>query len=120
MSEQLGAAILGTGDVSTGHIEAYQADPRTEVRAILSRDRDRAEAAARRHGLDRCRAFTSLDELLRADDIHLVSICRHGGAGAAATRRHTGWGTAYRAAALDNVSRNSIGIQGNALEDNLG
>lgn len=75
MSKQLGVAILGTGDVSIGHIEAWQRDPRTEVRAILSRERGRAEAWARRHGLGNCRAYTDLDELLRSDDIQIVSIC---------------------------------------------
>lgn len=75
MSEQLGAAILGTGDVSNGHIEAWQRDRRTTVRAILSRDRSRAEAKARQHKLNGCRAYTDLDELLRSDDIHIVSIC---------------------------------------------
>ena len=75
MSDQLGVAILGTGDVSNGHIEAYQADPRTEVRAILSRDRARAEAKALQHGLERCRAFTDLGQLLQSDEIDVVSIC---------------------------------------------
>jgi hypothetical protein len=32
----LGAAILGTGDVSGEHIKGYQRNPYTEVRAILS------------------------------------------------------------------------------------
>jgi predicted dehydrogenase len=45
------------------------------VRAILSRDRARAEAKARQHGLERCRAYTDLDALLKSDDIHVVSIC---------------------------------------------
>ncbi len=75
MSESLGAAILGTGDVSGEHIKAFQANPRTEVRAILSRDRARAEAKAREHGLSNCRPYTDLDELLKSEDIHLVSIC---------------------------------------------
>jgi len=75
MNDRLGAAILGTGDVSGEHIKAYQANPQTEVRAILSRDPARAEAKAREYGLDRCRAYTDLDELLRSDDIHVVSIC---------------------------------------------
>jgi predicted dehydrogenase len=61
--------------VSGEHIKAYQADPRTEVRAILSRDRARAEAAAREYGLEGCRPYTDLDELLRSDDIQVVSIC---------------------------------------------
>lgn len=75
MNETLGVAILGTGDVSNGHITAYKANPRTEVRAILSRDKARAEAKAREHGLAHCRPYTSLDELLKQDDIHIVSIC---------------------------------------------
>jgi predicted dehydrogenase len=75
MSGKFGAAVLGTGDVSGEHIRAYQANPHTEVRAILSRDRARAAAKAHAHGLEHCRAYTSLDELLRADDVHVVSIC---------------------------------------------
>lgn len=75
MSEILGAAILGTGDVTGGHIRAYLANPHTEVRALLSRDRDRAEAKARAHGLERCCAYTDLDQLLKRDDIQIVSVC---------------------------------------------
>ncbi len=75
MSKVMGAAILGTGDVSGEHIKAFQANPRTEVRAILSRERARAEAKARDYGLAGCRAYTSLDELLKAGDIDIVSIC---------------------------------------------
>lgn len=75
MSRVWGAAILGTGDVSGEHIKAYQANPHTEVRAILSRDRARAEAKAMEYGLKDCRAYADLDELLKADDIQIVSIC---------------------------------------------
>jgi predicted dehydrogenase len=75
MSDILGAAILGTGDVTGGHIRAYQTNPCTEVRALLSRDRQRAEAKAREHGLANCRAYTSLDGLLKQDDIQIVSVC---------------------------------------------
>lgn len=75
MNMPLGAAVLGTGDVSGEHIRAFQANPHTEVRAILSRDRAKAEAKARQYGLENCRAYTGLDELLKSDDIHVVSIC---------------------------------------------
>jgi hypothetical protein len=75
MSRVLGAAILGTGDVTGGHIRAYQTNAHTEVRAILSRDRERAEAKAREYGLANCRAYTCLDELLKQDDIDVVSVC---------------------------------------------
>lgn len=75
MSNVLGAAILGTGDVTGGHIRAYQTNAHTEVRAILSRDRERAEAKACEYGLTNCRAYANLDELLKQDDIDLVSVC---------------------------------------------
>lgn len=75
MTKPLGAAILGTGDVSGEHIKAFQANPQTEVRAILSRDRAKAEAKAVEYGLTNCRAYTDLDELLKAGDVHIVSIC---------------------------------------------
>ena len=75
MAKPFGVAILGTGDVSGEHIKAYQANPYTEVRAILSRDAARAEAKARDYNVTNCRAYTDLDELLRNDEIHIVSIC---------------------------------------------
>jgi predicted dehydrogenase len=75
MEKELGAGILGTGWVSGEHIKAYQANPHTEVRGILSRDKERAEAKARESGLTHCRGYTSLDEMLRDDSIHIVSVC---------------------------------------------
>jgi predicted dehydrogenase len=75
MNRTLGIAVLGTGDVSGEHIKAFAAHPNAEMRAILSRDRGRAEAKAQQYGLGKCRAYTDLDELLRADDIDAVSIC---------------------------------------------
>lgn len=75
MNKPLGVAILGTGDVSAEHIKAYQANPHTEVRAILSRDLAKAEATALRHNLTHCRAFTSLEAILRCDGIDIVSVC---------------------------------------------
>lgn len=75
MAKQFGVAVLGTGDVSGEHIKAYQANPHTEVRAILSRDRARAEAKAREYGVANCRVYTDLDALLRDDAVQIVSIC---------------------------------------------
>lgn len=75
MDRKLGIAILGTGDVSSGHIAAYQRNPLVEIRAILSRDAAKASAKARQFGLENCRAYTSLDALLKSDDIDAVSIC---------------------------------------------
>ena len=75
MDRKLGIAILGTGDVSNGHIGAYRRNPHVEIRAILSRDAAKAAAKASQFGLENCRAFTNLDALLHADGIDAVSIC---------------------------------------------
>ncbi len=44
--EKLGVGIVGTGWVSAEYIRAFKADPRTEVRAIVSREKERAHAKA--------------------------------------------------------------------------
>jgi predicted dehydrogenase len=75
MNTKLGAAVLGTGDVSGGHIKAYQHHPCTEMRALMSRDRARGEAKVAQYGLTGCRVYTDLDELLKDDSIQVVSIC---------------------------------------------
>ncbi|MEK7406248.1 MAG: Gfo/Idh/MocA family oxidoreductase [Acidobacteriota bacterium] len=75
MTAKLGVAILGTGGVSGEHIRAYQQNPHTEVVALLSRQRARAEAKAREYGLADCRAFTDLRELLADERVRIVSIC---------------------------------------------
>jgi predicted dehydrogenase len=75
MTAKLGTAVLGTGDVSGEHIKAYQRHPKTEMRALLTRDRARGEAKAAQYGLTACRIYTNLDELLKDDSIQVVSIC---------------------------------------------
>jgi predicted dehydrogenase len=71
----LGIAILGTGSVSNEHIRAFERNPRAKVVAILSREKARAEAKAREHGLEDCRPYTDLCELLADGRVHAVSIC---------------------------------------------
>ena len=73
--KEFGVGILGTGWVAGSHIRAFEANPHTEVRAILSRDKDRAAARAAEHKLNHCRAYDHLDGLLAAPDVQIVSIC---------------------------------------------
>lgn len=75
MSEEFGVAVLGTGWVAGEHVKAFARNAHTRVTALLSRDRARAEAKAREHGLTGCRACTSLDEVLADDTVRIVSIC---------------------------------------------
>ena len=53
--KSLGVGIIGTGWVAGSHIEAFEANPETGIRAILSRDKERAHAYAETHGLTRAR-----------------------------------------------------------------
>ncbi len=73
--KSIGVGIIGTGWVSGSHIDAYEANPHTEVRGIVSRDKGRAAAKAAEHKLTRCRAYDRLEEMLDAPEIQIVSIC---------------------------------------------
>ena len=73
--ETLGVGIIGTGWVAGEHIRAYRTNPRTEVRAIFSRNRDRGHAKAEEYGLQNCRGYDHLEEMLEAPGIHIISIC---------------------------------------------
>jgi predicted dehydrogenase len=73
--KDIGVAIIGTGWVSGEYMKAFQANPNTEVLAILSRDRDRAHAKAEEFGLRDCRGYDHLEEMLAAPGIQIVAIC---------------------------------------------
>jgi predicted dehydrogenase len=75
MAEKFGVAVLGTGWVAGEHIKAFQQNPHTEVVALLSRDKARAEARAAEFGLADCRACTDLDQLLKDERVRIVSVC---------------------------------------------
>jgi predicted dehydrogenase len=61
--------------VAAEHIRGYMANPHCEIIAFSSRDRERARAYAERLDLERCEPYSDLDDLLKQEDIDLVSIC---------------------------------------------
>lgn len=64
--------LLSTGRINTQILRAAATTPRVDVVAVGSRDRDRAEAYAREHGL--ARAHGSYDELLADDAVDAVYV----------------------------------------------
>jgi predicted dehydrogenase len=86
----LGVGVVGTGWVSGEHIKAFEANPHTEVRGIVSRDRARAFAWAKEQGLAHCKPHDRLEGLLEDPAIQVVSICtphhRHAAQGVAAAK----------------------------------
>lgn len=72
--EKLGVGIVGTGWVAGEYIRAFEADPRTEVRAIVSREKERAHAKTEEFGLERARAYEHLEKMLDDPGIQIVVL----------------------------------------------
>lgn len=72
--KKLGVVVHGAGWVSGEHIKAYINNPNTEVRVVSSRRETSARAKAEENNLD-CDISTNFEEVLKRDDIDIVSIC---------------------------------------------
>ncbi len=72
--DKLGVGVFGMGWVSTEHIKGYMRNPRCEIKALASRSRASAESRKAEFGLD-CDVVDSFDELLKRDDIDIISMC---------------------------------------------
>jgi predicted dehydrogenase len=88
--DKLGVGIIGTGWVSGEYIQAFQANPHTEVLGIVSRDLDRAKLKAAAHHAPHCQPYERLEEMLADSAIQIVAICTphhlHAAQGIAAAR----------------------------------
>ncbi len=75
-SKRYNVGIIGYGWVATAHIAAINATAHAHVTAICStRPLNPAEISARHGGGIKC--FSSVDEMLKDPDIHVVSICSY-------------------------------------------
>lgn len=75
-SKRYNVGIIGYGWVATAHIAAINATPHAQVTAVCSaRPLNAAEVGARHGGSIKC--FTSVEEMLKDPDIHVVSICSY-------------------------------------------
>jgi predicted dehydrogenase len=73
--KELGVGIIGTGWVSGEYIRAFESNPHTEVRGLVSRERARAQAKAEACAAPHCRPYDRLEEMLADTSIHIVVIC---------------------------------------------
>ena len=72
----LKVAIVGTGNISRMHIEAYKAFPeRCEITALVDIYPEKAEQRKELFGLANAKIYSSHKEILDNPDIDLVSIC---------------------------------------------
>jgi predicted dehydrogenase len=77
VSERIGIAIFGAGNVSSGHLDAYLHNPECDVVAIGSRTAEGAERKAREVGIDPSTIgiYDSIDELLADPRVDAMSVC---------------------------------------------
>jgi predicted dehydrogenase len=73
--KSLGVGIIGTGWVTTPHIQAFERNPYTRVAAICSREKARAQDKAESMGLKHCAAYDVYEAMLCDPNIHIISIC---------------------------------------------
>lgn len=75
MPETLGVGVIGLGWVAGQHVAAYEANPHTRVVAVAGRDRETTAARAAEIGIGRARIYDEWRQLLRDEDVRIVSIC---------------------------------------------
>jgi predicted dehydrogenase len=69
----MGVGIVGAGWVAGEHINSFQKNPHTEVRAICSRTKEGAAAKAAECGVEAA-VYDDFEAMLQRDDIDIVSI----------------------------------------------
>jgi len=72
--EKLGVGIIGCGAVAEEYVKAFQADSRSEVRALVSRHRANAERYRDRYNL-KCAIETDAAAMLRMRNVDIVVVC---------------------------------------------
>ncbi|MCL5072714.1 MAG: Gfo/Idh/MocA family oxidoreductase [Actinobacteria bacterium] len=72
--DKLGVGLFGMGWVAGEHIKGYMNNPKCEIKALASRKRESAEKKKALYNLD-CDILDSYDDLLKRDDIDIISMC---------------------------------------------
>jgi predicted dehydrogenase len=68
---KIGAAVIGVGRYGEVHARTYKNDPRTELVAIWSKSKERAQRIGEKYG---CSYTTDLDNIAKDERIRIVSI----------------------------------------------
>ena len=71
---KLGAAIIGCGAVAQEYVKAFQKEERSEVRALVSRNRAHAQRYRDTYNLP-CVIETDAEKMLRMTDVDIVVVC---------------------------------------------
>lgn len=69
-----GVGIFGMGEIAEEHIAAYMKNPRCEIKAIACKYRENSQEKKDKFNLD-CDIMNTYDELIKRDDIDIISMC---------------------------------------------
>jgi len=72
--DELGVGIIGCGSVAEEYVKAFQKDERSDVRALVDRNRTNAERHRDRYHLT-CAIETDAAAMLRRKDVDIVVVC---------------------------------------------
>ncbi|MHC4693272.1 MAG: Gfo/Idh/MocA family protein [Planctomycetota bacterium] len=72
--EKLGVGIIGCGWVAGEYVKAFEKDERSEVRALVSRNRANAERYRDQYGL-KCNIETDANVMLQQDNLDIAVVC---------------------------------------------
>ncbi|MCX6046572.1 MAG: Gfo/Idh/MocA family oxidoreductase [Chloroflexi bacterium] len=71
----LKVAVIGLGNIGNTHAPVYQADPLANFVAVCDIIKEKADKAAERYGV---RAYYSVEDLLKNEELDAVSVCSAG------------------------------------------
>ncbi|MBR5157778.1 MAG: Gfo/Idh/MocA family oxidoreductase [Clostridia bacterium] len=71
--KKLKVGIIGAGNISKYHIDAYRKNPNVELYALCDINEDRLKMMGEKYGVTRL--FTDKDEMLKLDELDAVSVC---------------------------------------------
>ena len=71
--EKIGVGIIGCGWVAEEYVKAFQKDERSEVRALVSRSKNKPEGYREKYHLD-CTVETDCSEMLKREDVEIVVV----------------------------------------------
>jgi predicted dehydrogenase len=71
----LKVAVIGCGGIGNTHARVYQANDKVQFNAVCDLDKERADATAAKFGV---KAYYSIDELLKNEELDAVSVATAG------------------------------------------
>lgn len=83
MNNKIRIGIIGTGSISSLHLDAYSKNPDVELYAFCDINEERVKTAAKKYGVTR--VFTDMNEMLKLKEIDAVSVCTWNSAHASCT-----------------------------------